>query len=37
LATVVQPPIARRTLDSSAMTDALAALDRCATLCRFTL
>lgn len=37
LATAYQAPSARRTRDASHLTDALAALDRCATLCRFTL
>lgn len=37
LATVYQAPSAPRTRDASHLTDALAALDRCATLCRFTL
>ena len=37
LSTVYEPPAARRTPQTSVETDVLAALDRCAALCRFTL
>ncbi|MCH7688107.1 MAG: hypothetical protein IH899_15740 [Planctomycetes bacterium] len=36
-ATVDQPQIAQRHVDASSASDALAAMDRCASLCRFTL
>lgn len=37
LASVCQRPAARRTHDASSVTDALAVLDYCTTLCRFTI